>query len=85
MDAASQCIGTFPALNFAQCIIGIGERNRQKVVDSKPFDLGLFLKAWVSMDIVGYPTQEVQGDFEQKHYADGRRWAASMSKVWRAA
>jgi hypothetical protein len=84
IDAAfSQCPNSFDPLAFPQCVFAIEGKNRQKVVEYQPFDLGLFFEAWIRMDVAGFPSQELQSDLAQSHYTSARRQAKAMYGVFR--
>jgi hypothetical protein len=76
MDAESACAGALVAADYAHCVFGIENRNRQKLLDYNPFDIGLFFRAWVVMD--GRSSSSNPTD------NDAAKQAASMYTVYRA-
>jgi len=83
MDAESVCIGSLVAPDYAHCIFAIEERNRQRLLDYNPFDIGLFFRAWVVMDARANPGSPADGD-PAKELSAARHQAASMYTVYRA-
>jgi hypothetical protein len=82
VDAANACdTSAMEPLNYALCIQGIDDRNAQKVVDSKPFDVGLYFAAWLSMDIIG--SMPASNDFARHLGEAGHSEAASMYIIYR--
>jgi hypothetical protein len=83
MDAESACSAIAVAQNYTQCIFAVEARNQQTVVDYKPFDTGLFFKAWIAMDLLGNPTATDPSSTPEAAAA-ARQQAASMYTVYRA-
>jgi hypothetical protein len=54
------------------------------VVDYKPFDTGLFFKAWIAMDLLGNPSGASDAGSTTPAAAAARHQAASMYTVYRA-
>jgi hypothetical protein len=84
MDAAGACPSTSAAQDYAKCIFAISARNQQTVVDYKPFDTGLFFKAWIAMDLLGNSGTPADTDLAMQSVAAARHQAASMYTVFLA-
>jgi hypothetical protein len=84
IDAASACSGTLSASDYVHCIFAVEARNQPMVVDYKPFDTGLFFKAWITMDLRANPTQPPANDLEIQGVEAARHQSASMYIVFRA-
>jgi len=84
VEAESACSAITVAQDYVQCIFAVEARNQQKVVDYKPFDTGLFFKAWIAMDLLGNPSGPANPNSEPQAVAAGRHQAASMYTVFRA-
>jgi hypothetical protein len=84
MDAESACSGSLAPSDYAHCIFGIEERNRQRLLDYNPFDIGLFFRAWVVMDTLANPTRPADNDEAKQRSVAARQQAASLYTVYRA-
>jgi hypothetical protein len=84
MDAESTCDGALVAAEYAHCIFSIENKNRQRLLDYNPFDIGLFFRAWVVMDARGNPGNPADTDEAKQVAAAALHQAASMYTVYRA-
>jgi len=84
IEAESSCSRVIVSRDYVQCIFAIEARNQQNVVDYKPFDTGLFFRAWIAMDLLGNPSTPPDDDLAKQVAAAGRHQAESMYTVFRA-
>jgi hypothetical protein len=84
VQAESACSAIADAEDYAHCIFAVEARNQQKVVDYKPFDTGLFFKAWITLDLLGNPGGPADTRSASPAAAAARQQAASLYTVFRA-
>jgi len=84
MDAESACASALVAADYSHCVFGIENRNRQRLLDYNPFDIGLFFRAWVLMDARANPSSPADSDETKQLSAAARHQALSMYTVYRA-
>jgi len=82
--AESACAAIAVAQDYVRCIFAVEARNQQKVVDYKPFDTGLFFRAWIAMDLLGNPRSSADSSSSPQAAEAARQQAASMYTVFRA-
>jgi hypothetical protein len=84
MDAESACATDSVAADYAHCVFTIENRNRQRLLDYNPFDIGLFFKAWVVMDERSSSSSPADNDDAKQLAAANLHQAASLYTVYRA-
>ena len=84
MDAESACSETIDPPGYARCIFAIEARNQQMMMSNKPFDTGLFFKAWYALDSLANSSSPTDTDVAKQLAEGARRQAASMFAIYRA-
>jgi hypothetical protein len=82
--AANKCEVTLAPLDYEICIDHLSEAEEAKIADADPFDLGLSLAAWFTLDLKLQASRRMADNpFAQAEIAEDLRGAASEFVVVR--